>query len=74
MFVKLRISDNQSHVDCVDKGKNVSLHDHVKVKSKIPVTKKKSNSRFIPTFHHCGIIGHTRPYCFQIRSQKPWAK
>jgi hypothetical protein len=57
MFVKSGISDNKSHVDCVDKGKRVSLHDRVNVESKIPV-KKKSKSRFIPTIYHCGIIGH----------------
>jgi hypothetical protein len=28
----------------------------------------------IPTCHHCGIIGHTHPNCFQIRSQKPLDK
>jgi len=28
----------------------------------------------IPTCHYCGIIGHTRPNCFQLRSQKPWDK
>jgi len=28
----------------------------------------------IPTCHHCGISGHIRPNCFQIRSQKPWNK
>jgi hypothetical protein len=22
----------------------------------------------IPTCHYCGIIGHTRPNCFQLRS------
>jgi homoserine kinase len=53
MFVKLRISDNQSHVDCVDKGKNVSLHDHVKVKSKIPVTKK---NLILDSFLHFIIV------------------
>jgi hypothetical protein len=30
--------------------------------------------RSIPTCHYCGIIGHTRLNCFQIRSQKPWDK
>jgi hypothetical protein len=28
----------------------------------------------VPTCHHCGITGHIRPNCFQIRSQKPWNK
>jgi hypothetical protein len=28
----------------------------------------------IPTCHHCGVIGHIWPNCFQIRSQKPWDK
>jgi hypothetical protein len=52
MFVKLRISDNQSHVDCVDKGKNVSLHDHVKVESKIPVKK----NLILDSFLHVIIV------------------
>jgi len=30
--------------------------------------------KYIPTCHYCGIIGHTRHNCFQIRSQKPWDK
>jgi hypothetical protein len=33
---------------------------------------KRYNS--IPICHHCGINGHTRPNCFQLRSQKPWDK
>jgi hypothetical protein len=28
----------------------------------------------IRTCHYCGIIGHTCPNCFQIRSQKTWVK
>jgi hypothetical protein len=32
----------------------------------------KGASHSIPTCHHCGISGHIRPNCFQIRSQKPW--
>jgi len=30
------------------------------------------NCNSIPTCHHCGISGHIRPNCFQIRSQRPW--
>jgi hypothetical protein len=32
------------------------------------------NFNSIPTCHHCGVSGHIRPNCFQIRSQKPWDK
>jgi hypothetical protein len=37
---------------------------------------RNGNERYksIPTCHYCGIIGHTHPNCFQIRSQKPWVK
>jgi hypothetical protein len=34
----------------------------------------KGTNQSIPTCHHCGVIGHIRPNCFQIRSQKPWNK
>jgi hypothetical protein len=34
----------------------------------------KGASHSIPTCHHCGISGHIRPNCFQIRSQNPWNK
>jgi hypothetical protein len=31
----------------------------------------KGANHSIPTCHHCGITGHIRPNCFQIRSRKP---
>jgi hypothetical protein len=31
----------------------------------------KGVNQSIPTCHHYGVIGHIRPNCFQIRSQKP---
>jgi hypothetical protein len=34
----------------------------------------KGANQSIPTCHHCGVIGHILPNCFQIRSQKPWNK
>jgi hypothetical protein len=34
----------------------------------------KRANHSIPTCHHCGVNGHIRPNCFQIRSQKPWNK
>jgi len=36
--------------------------------------KGKGDNQSIPTCHHCGIVSHIRPNCFQIRSQKPWKK
>jgi len=71
VFVKPEISE--SHVACLDKGKNVIVHKHIKIESEIPVN-KQSKTRFMPTCHYCGIIGHTRPYCLQIHSQRPWIK
>jgi hypothetical protein len=38
------------------------------------ICKGKGDNQSIPTCHHCGIVGHIRPNCFQIRSQKPWKK
>jgi hypothetical protein len=55
VFIKHEISE--PHVACLDKGKNVIVHDHVKTESEIPV-KKQSKSKFIPTCFNCGIIGH----------------
>jgi hypothetical protein len=34
----------------------------------------KGANQSIPICHHCGVTGHIRPNCFQIRSQKPWNK
>jgi hypothetical protein len=36
--------------------------------------KGKGDNQSIPTCHDYGIVGHIRPNCFQIRSQKPWKK
>jgi hypothetical protein len=69
VFVKPEISE--PYVACLDKGKNVIVHEHVKIESEIPF---KKQSKFIPTCFHCGIIGHTRPYCLHIRSKRHWTK
>lgn len=66
MLVKPEISE--PHVACLDKGKNVIVYEHVKIESEILV-KNQSKSKFIRICFYCSIIGHTRPYCLQIRSQ-----
>jgi len=58
MFIKLSMSNNQTHKKCRDKWKIFDVHNHKKVES------KNSKSRFIPTCHHCDIIGHIRPNYF----------
>jgi hypothetical protein len=50
---------------------SVIVHEHVKTESEIPV---KKQSKFIPTWFYCGIVGHTRPYYRQFHSQKSWTK
>jgi hypothetical protein len=61
MFVKPSMSKHHTHSTCREKDKSAKGTNH-----------KNFNS--IPTCHHCGISGHIRPNCFQIRSQKPWDK
>jgi hypothetical protein len=38
------------------------------------VCEGKGDKQSVPNCHHCGIVGHIRPNCFQIRSQKPLKK
>jgi hypothetical protein len=46
--------------------KPVISHNHTH-----SVSKDKGANQSILTCHHCGISGHIRPNCFQIRSQQP---
>jgi hypothetical protein len=55
MFVKPSMSNHHTDSACGDKGKSAEGTCH-------------KNSNFIPTCHHCGVSGHIRPNCFQIRS------
>ena len=29
--------------------------------------RKIPSQRFVPTCHHCGKVGHIRPYCFNLK-------
>ena len=52
----------------IDKGKNSDVNAEVsKPMSKTPPRKNK-NSKFVPTCHHCHIVGHIRPNCPKLRS------
>jgi hypothetical protein len=43
--------------------KPIMSHSHTQ-----SACKGKRENQSVPTCHHCGIIGHIRPDCFQLRS------
>jgi hypothetical protein len=49
------------------------LYKNANLKIAEPVNKHFSK-RSQPTSHHCGVIGHIRPHCHQIRHQNPRIK
>ena len=52
----------------IDKGKNSDVNVEIsKPMSKTPPRKNK-NSEFVPTCHHCRIVGHIKPNCPKLRS------
>ena len=52
----------------IDKGKNSDVNVKIsKPMSKTP-PKLNKNSEFVPTCHHCHIVGHIRPNCPKLRS------
>jgi hypothetical protein len=72
MFVKPKMKEVESEPKLLPK--EASLERHRTLKSNFKNSHKRvSDSKFIPTCHHCGIIGHTRPNCFQIRARHPWS-
>jgi hypothetical protein len=73
MFVKPKLNAAKTREEGHKVEKNVPLTTNIKAETKVP-TKKQYQPKFVPTCHHCGVAGHTRPYCFQLRAQKPWSK
>jgi hypothetical protein len=53
-------------------SKNSCLNNCVKPKSK--ETGTQAHSKFVPTCHNCGKIGHIRPNCYLLRSHRHWIK
>jgi hypothetical protein len=50
-------------------GKNFVLCKNANLKI-AELVKKHLSKQCQPTCHHCGVTGHIRPYCHQIRHQK----
>ena len=58
----------KANIARIDKGKNSDVNAKIsKPMSKTPPRKNK-NSKFVPTCHHCHIVGHIRPNCPKLRS------
>jgi hypothetical protein len=48
-------------------SENFCLDNHVMPKSK----ESRTRSKFVPTSHNCGKIGHIRPNCYLLKSHRP---
>jgi hypothetical protein len=58
---------------CLDNCENSCLKNSAEPESK-DHKGKQNQGKFVPTCHHCRIVGHIRPNCFLLKSQKPWNK
>jgi len=55
-----------------DKGKNIMVsceNDYI-----TPAKSEHSTERSLPTCHHCGMMGHIRQNCGQLKFPKTWNK
>ena len=58
----------KANIARIDKSKQSDVNTEVsKLMSKTPPRVNK-NSKFVPTCHHCHIVGHIRPNCPKFRS------
>ena len=62
--------ESSANIARIDKGKQSDVNAEVsKPMSKTPHRLNK-NSKFVPTFHHCHIVGHIRPNCPKLSTSK----
>jgi len=74
LFVKpMKVDEVKVNMACLDNCENSCLNNYVKSKSKDHLG-KQTQAKFVPTCHHCGIIGHIKPNCYLLKSQRPWNK
>ena len=65
---------NAKGINCFVKN-SIITNPVVSVAKKAPKKQNVSHPERIPTYHHCGIKGHIRPHCNELRSlpnQKQW--
>jgi hypothetical protein len=74
LFVKpMKVEEVKVNIACSNKGKNSCMNNYMKPKSNANL-RKQTQAMFVPTCHHCGIVGHIRPNCCQLKSQRTWNK
>jgi hypothetical protein len=74
LFVKLvKVEEVKANVARLDKGKTSCMNICVKPEFKA-FSRKQTHAKFVPTCHHCGIVGQIRQNCSQLKSQRPWNK
>jgi hypothetical protein len=66
----MKVEEANADIVCLDKGKNSCMNNCVKLKFKAHLW-KQTQAKFVPTCHNCGINGHIRPNCCQLKSQRP---
>ena len=65
---KRNIEDLKANIARIDRGKKSNIDAKVsKSMSKTP-PRLKENFEFVPTCHHCHIVGHIRPNCPKLMS------
>jgi hypothetical protein len=71
LFVKhVKVEEVNANIVCLDKRKTSSMNNYLKPKSKAHLG-KQTQTKFVPTCHHCGIVGHIRLNCCQLKFQRP---
>jgi hypothetical protein len=69
----VKVDEVKVNTACLDNCENACLNNYVKPKSKDHL-KKQTQAKFVPTCHHCGIVGYIRSNCYLLKSQRPWNK
>ena len=54
----------------IDKGKQSDANAKVSKPMSKTLPRLNKNSEFVPTWHHCHIVGHIRPNCPKLSTSK----
>ena len=60
----------KANIARIDKGKQSDVNAEVSKPMSTTPPRKNENSKFVPTCHHCHIVGHIRPNCHNLSTSK----